>query len=302
MLRMARDAGMQVIWDLCHYGIPHDIDIWSPQFHDRFAAFCAAAARIVRAEGGEAPPFYCPVNEISYWAWAGGDHAQMYPLAWGRGGALKRQLVRAAIVAVEAVRDVDPRARFVQAEPLIHVASTPHIPETESGAQSHHASQFEACDMIAGRLAPELGGSEAHLDIVGVNFYSDNQLLRTGETIPFGHWLYRPLRQLLSEVHGRYGRPVLLTETGAEGANGAGWLGYVASEVRSALRAGIPVEGICLYPVMDYPGWRDDRHCRCGLLRCGPEWGERQVDDELVEQLVQEQVLMAAAAGWFGTP
>lgn len=65
-------------------------------------------------------------------------------------------------------------------------------------------------------------------------------------------------------MHARYGRPLLLTETGVEGANGAGWLRYVGGEVRAALRAGVPVEGICLYPVMDYPGWKDDRHCRCG--------------------------------------
>ena len=29
MLRAATAAGVQVIWDLCHYGWPDDIDIWS---------------------------------------------------------------------------------------------------------------------------------------------------------------------------------------------------------------------------------------------------------------------------------
>src|SRR5690606_24337765 len=32
MLRAARDADVQVIWDLCHYGWPDDLDIWSPAF------------------------------------------------------------------------------------------------------------------------------------------------------------------------------------------------------------------------------------------------------------------------------
>jgi len=84
MLRAARDSGVQVTWDLCHYGLPHDLDIWSPRFLDRFAAFCAAVARVVRAESGGVP-FYCPVNEISFWAWAGGDHARMHPNTLGRG-------------------------------------------------------------------------------------------------------------------------------------------------------------------------------------------------------------------------
>ncbi len=303
MLRAARQAGVQVIWNLCHYGMPHGLDIWSPHFLERFALFAAAAARVVRAEGGDEVPFYCPVNEISYWAWAGGDHGRMHPLAFGRGPALKRQLARAAVVAVEAVRSVDPRARFVTAEPLIHVTAPPDAPEdAKVGAAEHRLAQFEACDMIAGRLAPELGGSEAHLDIVGVNFYPDNQLFRAGDTIPLGHWLYRPLSDLLADVHARYGRPVLLTETGAEGANGAGWLRYVGGEVRTARRAGVPVEGICLYPVMDYPGWKDDRHCRCGLIRLGADWQDRAVDQALLDQLAEEQALLPAAAGPGGHP
>jgi beta-glucosidase/6-phospho-beta-glucosidase/beta-galactosidase len=298
MLRAARDAGVQVIWDLCHYGVPHDLDIWSPLFPERFAAFAMAAARVIRDESDGEVPFYCPVNEISFWAWSGGDHAGMYPYAKGRGSELKRQLARAAILAIDAVRSVDPRARFVHAEPLIHVTTPPKAPARDvKGAARHREAQFEACDMIAGRLAPELGGSEAHLDIVGVNFYPDNQMFRAGDTIPLGHWLYRPLRLLLADVQARYGRPILVSETGAEGPNGAGWLRYVAGEVRAALRAGIPVEGVCVYPVMDYPGWANDRHCRCGLIRAGRDWRTRAVDEELAEQLAEERTLLSPFTG-----
>jgi len=301
MLRAARSAGVQVIWDLCHYGVPGGLDIWSSSFLDRFAAFAAAAARIVQAEGDGDIPFYCPVNEISYWAWAGGDHGRMYPLDFGCGPALKRQLAHAAIVAIEAVRGVDPRARFIQAEPLIHVATPPNAPEEDvAGAAAHREAQFEACDMIAGRLAPELGGSAAHLDIVGVNFYPDNQLFRAGDTIPLGHWLYQPLRRLLAEVHARYGRPVLLAETGAEGENVPGWLRYVSGEVRAARRAGVSVEGLCLYPVMDYPGWSDDRHCRCGLIRSSADWHGRAADQDVADQLAEERLFLHGAAAEAG--
>jgi len=173
------------------------------------------------------------------------------------------------------------------------------MPETAAGAEAHRLAQFEAFDMIAGRLAPELGGSEAHLDIVGVNFYPENQLARGGTTLPLGHWLYHPLRHLLAEVDARYGRPVLLSETGAEGSNGAGWLRYVGGEVRAARRAGVPVQGICLYPVMDYPGWQNDRLCQCGLIRSGGDGRERSCDQDLMDQIAEEQMLlaMASAAG-----
>ena len=40
----------------------------------------------------------------------------------------------------------------------------------------------------------------------------------------------------------------------------------IAAEAHRALAQGVPLHGICLYPVSDYPGWDDDRHCRCGLI------------------------------------
>ena len=84
---------MQVIWDLCHYCWPQDIVFWEPEFVDRFARFAAAAARVVRDESDRVP-FYCVVNEISYWAWAG-DVVKFHPLAPGGGDDMKRQLTPA---------------------------------------------------------------------------------------------------------------------------------------------------------------------------------------------------------------
>ena len=236
---------------------------------------------------------WCPVNEISFWAWCGGDCSGVYPSASGRGWELKRQLVRAAIEAIRAVRDVDPRARLLQAEPLIHIAAT--VEADEQAAADYTEAQFQACDMIAGRRDPELGGEEGLLDIVGLNFYFDNQWTHGGWTMGLGHPEYRPLSTLLADVHARYGRPMLIAETGAEGVNGPAWLRSVAGEIRTALRAGLPVLGICLYPVMDYPGWEDDRHCPCGLIRVDEDWEARSLDRALLAQLQEEQMLLAAA-------
>jgi len=288
MLRAALRTNSTVVWDLCHYGLPVGLDIWSEVFVERFAAFAAAAAQVVAAET-DSIPFYCPINEISYWAWAGGDHRRMYPGGKGRGNELKRQLVRATIAGIKAVRTVDPRARFVQAEPLINVVARSERRADHAAAAAHHAAQYEAFDMIAGRSAPELGGSEAFLDIVGCNYYSDNQWFTSGRTLPLGSLHFRPLHDLFREVHERYGRSILISETGAEGGNGPGWLRYVVGEVAEALRAGSPVEGICIYPIMDYPGWSNGRHCRCGLIRVGPDWNARTSDTAMLRQLIEEQ-------------
>src|SRR5688572_22420997 len=39
MVRTAREQGIEVIWDLCHYGWPDDLDIFSAGFVDRFADY-----------------------------------------------------------------------------------------------------------------------------------------------------------------------------------------------------------------------------------------------------------------------
>ena len=284
MLRAARDADTQVVWDLCHYGWPDDLDIWSGTFVERFARFAAAAARVVIEETGS-PPFFCTVNEISYWAWAGGEVAHFGPRCAGRGLELKRQLARASIAATDAVRRVAPEARFLHAEPGIHVEPKSRHPDDVVAAEDYRLAQFEALDMVSGRAAPELGGHPACLDIVGINFYPHNQWYFEGPTIPMGHHAFRPLRELLAEVHARYRRPLVLAETGAEGTARASWLHYVCSEVRAAREAEVPVEGICLYPILDYPGWGNDRHCAVGLLSMPDAAGRRRIDADFAAEL-----------------
>ena len=214
MLRAARTAGVQPIWDLCHYGWPDDIDIWSSAFVARFARMCAALATVVRDEVPDVP-YYCPMNEISFWAWAGADTGDIAPCERHRGMELKRQLVRATVAAIEAIRDVDPRARFVCVDPVINIV--PRSKHEERRAEDARLAQYEAWDMIAGRLMPELGGKPEHLDIIGVNIYSHNQWYLDGPTIRRGEPEYRPIRDILAEVWQRYQRPLFIAETGAKG-------------------------------------------------------------------------------------
>ncbi len=289
MLHAAQVTGTQVLWDLCHWGIPDHIDIFSAEFPERFAAFGSAAARIIRDgnlhAGVTGPQVYCPINEISFWAWVGGDEAHFHPFASGRGPELKRQLARASVAAIRAVRAVDPAARFLQAEPIIHISADESKPEDAPGAAHHTASQFEAWNMLAGLRDPELGGSASSLDLIGVNYYWNNQWIHEGDRTPPGHSLHRPLHDHLLGLWQRYGRPIVITETGAEDAAAIGWLGYIAAEVRQAIRLGVPVLGICLYPVMDYPGWDDDRHCTVGLLQSVPGWSSRSLRPELAAEI-----------------
>lgn len=294
MVRAARLAGVEVIWDLLHYGWPDDIDIWRPEFIRRFARFAGAAARVIQGETGEVP-FYAPINEISFMSWGGGDVGYLNPFADGRGFELKVQLVRAAIAAMDAILEVDSRARFVHCDPAINIIADPLRPEDRAAAFGHHQSQFQAWDMIEGRMWPQLGGAPRYLDIVGVNYYVNNQWIHGGPPIDVGHPLYRPFHHLAADIHARYGRPLVVAETGIEGDRRPAWLSYMAEEVRAAMAMGVPMEGLCLYPIADHPGWDDDRACPNGLLgACGAPDG-RAVHPALAARLIAEQARQAAA-------
>jgi len=282
VVQSASQAGIEVIWDLCHYGIPSHVDIWSAQFPDRFAAFAREAATEIRRLSGHSSLF-CPVNEMSYWAWAGGDVNHFGPGACGRGAELKRQLVRANLAAIAAIRDVDPGAIFLSAEPAIHVA--PQSSSDIETARHFDALQYEACDMLTGAMHPELGGHATSLDVIGVNYYPQNQWFWGGACIDRNDAAYRPFRHILQDVFARYDRPILVSETGAEGDARLPWLRYICDEVHAAMRAGVVVTGICLYPITDYPGWGDDRHCETGLLGYPDGSGGRPVHQPLAEEI-----------------
>ena len=288
MLRAAIATNTQVIWDLLHYGWPSTIDIWRPEFIERFVDFVRIVACAIRDESDQVP-YYTPVNEISFFTWGGGDVGYLNPFARGRGDELKRILVKATISAIDTIREVDPRARFVAAEPLIHIFPHSHAEEDVQLAAQHNAAQYEAVDLLTGRKEPELGGAPRYLDILGVNYYHKNQWVDRGPTIFFGDGLYRPLGELLVEAAGRYGRPVFIAETGTEGGGRAPWLHYVCDEVRDAQAAGARIEGICIYPILSHRGWDDRRHCHNGMFSGIDCKSERVTHARLAEELKRQR-------------
>jgi polysaccharide biosynthesis protein PelF len=301
MLEAARQTQTQVIWDLHHYGWPDGLNIWGAAFVDRFERFARATVRVILEETG-GPIYVTPVNEISFVSWGGGDAGFLNPFAKRRGPELKAQLVRASIAAIEAVREVDPTARIFHAEPIIHIAVDPDYPDEAPAAEAYRQAQFQAWDMIAGRLCPELGGRPEYLDIIGVNYYSNNQWIhqdpntppsrrRKDVLLPPSHPLHRPVREMLNEVYERYRRPIFIAETGIEGDARPSWLRYIGQEARAAAAFGVQLEGLCLYPIIDYPGWGDDRHCYSGLWDYADDEGRREIYEPLAEELGHQQQL-----------
>src|SRR5262249_27862271 len=109
------------------------------------------------------------------------------------------------------------------------------------------------------------------------------------------HPLYRPFREMLGEVFERYHRPTFIAETGAENRNRQSWLRYVCGEVRAAIAGGIPVHGICLYPILNHPGWLDGRHCHNALWDYADERGHREIYAPLASEIARWQKVFDAA-------
>ncbi|MBA4137746.1 MAG: glycoside hydrolase [Opitutus sp.] len=254
----AQRHGIEVIWDLFHYGYPPGLDLFGDALAPRFADYCRAVARFVRTRSGATRHFFTPINEPSFFAWAAAEVARFAPHQRGRAFELKVALARAAIRGIEAIRGELPHARIVNVDPLCHVALPHDRPDLREAVQHFNdRAVWESWDMLAGRLLPELGGSRAHLDIVGVNYYWTNQWEFGRDECPLDDDdpRRRPLSELITTVHARYGGDILLTETAHVDDLRPAWLSYVVEETKRLLRQGVPLRGICLYPILGMPEW-----------------------------------------------
>ena len=288
-LEAAEQLGLQIIWDLFHYGSPDHVDQAAPDFPERFADFAVAALEVQQSVS-DRPAAICPLNEINFICWA--SESGYFPrVGPDEKGWFKRQLVRSWIAATTAIRKQWPETIVVGAEPLIHVAPHDRRRATVRAAEENRGGMFEAYDWITGKAEQGLGGGPAMIDVIGLNFYPHNQWYWEGPTIPMGHHEYRPLADMLVEMSERYGKPLFLSETGAEGSGRPAWFHYVCDEVRSAISRGVSVEGVCLYPVTAYPGWDNSRHCEVGLLSPVGSDGERDVYQPLLEELQRQRTI-----------
>ena len=284
-VRSAEQTGIQIIWDLFHYGYPNDLDIFGKEFIVRFTKFVKAFVEFLLNED-QRIPFFCPINEISFFAWAAAQVGWFHPHENGRGDELKRQLVRATISAIDQIRKLSPEARFVQAEPAIEVLTNSKDPNIIADTKNFRESQFQAFDMLTGKIKPEIGGGEKYLDIVGINFYSQNQWFHpSGRRIRLGNKKFRPFNEILKEYYERYKHPMIVAETGIENKMRPAWFRYIYEQTEIAKKSGVPVHGICLYPIFNHPGWDDNRHCYNGLWDYPNKNGEREIYQPLADEI-----------------
>jgi beta-glucosidase/6-phospho-beta-glucosidase/beta-galactosidase len=249
------------IWDLCHYGYPDGLDPFGPDFIPRFADYCrAVAAHVVPRLPG--PHFFTPINEITFFAFIGGEWGWAAPYRKTRQARfdLRQRLCAADVAGVQAIREVCPDARMVHIDPLVNVVAPRDRPDlTVAAWQETYEDTFVAWDIIAGKRNPELGGSPDILDILGVNCYSFGQMeyRESGPhaPLPRGDDRIVPLCHLLKYAYERYRRPMVIGETSGLEEGRHHWLKDTVHEALAAVDQGIDLHGVCLFPAVDMKDW-----------------------------------------------
>ncbi len=294
-MQAAEKYGMQQIWDLIHFGYPDDLYPTHPNFCERFSKLCTAFAEFYKMYSKQ-PLLVVPINEISFLSWHSGDVRGTVPFAVNSGWDIKYHLCKAAIIGIEALKLSDPLCRIILVEPLVE------IHPNEDTAPEHlfeiNQHQFQAMDMISGRICPELNGKEEYLDILGFNYYWNCQWKATGETLdwPDKNLERMPFREMISAAYYRYKKPLFLSETGHIGSGRVEWMEEITAECIAVQEAGIPFLGICIYPVVDRPNWDNlAEYHDCGIFDVDENL-DRIAEKDLIQSIRKQQELVAPTA------
>lgn len=262
------------IADLCHFGVPDWIgDFQNPAFPDLFAAYARTFA-----ERFPWVRFYMPVNEIliaatfsAQFGWWNerlrSDHAFVTAL---------KNLVRANLLAEEAILDVQPYAVFIQSESSEYFH--PARPTTQERADFFNEKRFLSLDLTYGcdvrgtiyeylldngmtreeyRWFMRSGMEHKKHCILGNDYYVTNEHLVTdeeGETVPsgeiFGYYV------ITKQYFDRYSLPVMHTETNlADPDKAPDWLWKQWANVMRLKKDGVEVIGFTWYSLIDQVDW-----------------------------------------------
>lgn len=259
-IQAGQEYGIQQIWDICHFGYPDDLIPTHPHFTKRFTSLCEAFARFYQRVTDEVL-YVVPINEISFLSWYSGDVRGTVPFAVNAGFDIKYHLCKAAIQGIIALKKVLPNCVVFLVEPLVQVhGGCHHTPEEVLCANE---SQYQAMDIIMGKMCPELGGNPSIVDVLGFNYYFNCQWEYQGNPLewPSVQGCKRvPLGELLNLVYQKYNKPIVLSETGHFGEGRGQWIHEVVQQCKEAINEGVDLRGICLYPIIGRPDWNNFSH------------------------------------------
>lgn len=262
------------IADLCHFGVPDWIgDFQNEDFPELFASYARDFAK--RFPWVQ---LYTPVNEMYICATFSAKFGwwneqlksdQTFVVAL-------KNIVKANVMAMQAILDVRPDAIFIQSESSEYFHA--ENPAAIGPAEVLNARRFLSLDLNYGRriesemyeflmdngLTREeyhffLGNRLKHHCILGNDYYITNEhrVSADGMTTPSGEVF--GYDEITWQYYDRYHLPVMHTETNLrEGPNGDEAVNWLWKEWANVLRVrndGIPVVGFTWYSLTDQVDW-----------------------------------------------
>jgi dTDP-4-dehydrorhamnose reductase len=288
-----QQLGVTPIVGLIHHGSgPRHTSLVDPAFPDKLAEYAGAVAR--RYPWVE---YYTPVNEPLTTARFSGLAGVWYPHGNDEATFIRALLTqcRATVLAMRAIRAVNPQAKLVQTDDLSKTYGTPEMEEISSFFNDR---RWLAWDLLCGKvdqqhklwnfLTTEGGATEDELlwfrdnpcppDIIGVNYYatSERWLDHRPERYPESRrHVYRGIPHadietprvlatptpgiapLLMETWERYGLPIAITEAhiDANREDQLRWLLEIWNAARKARSQGADVRAVTVWALLGSFDW-----------------------------------------------
>jgi beta-glucosidase/6-phospho-beta-glucosidase/beta-galactosidase len=279
VLEYAAVKKITLILDLMHYGTPLWLDnqFLNASYPQRVAHYAAEFARRYHS----LVSCYTPLNEPLVTMDFCGKRGIWPPYLRGADGMVKilRAIARGISLTIEALREVDPTAVIVQVEAAGEVL--PASPDLEEEAARRTALAFVTTDLVAGLVTPAHplynwlithGLDEAELawhaaralkpEVMGVNYYPEMSVHRlthfkdtlTTEPVWGG---VAGMERAVHAFAGRYGRPVMLTETSTNGTveQRLDWLHQSLAALPGLRHSGVELVGYTWWPLFDLIDW-----------------------------------------------
>ncbi|HEY0004638.1 MAG TPA: family 1 glycosylhydrolase [Pyrinomonadaceae bacterium] len=301
-----RELGINTIAGLVHHGSgPRQTSLLDPAFPEKLAAYARTVA--------ERYPWldaYTPVNEPLTTARFSGLYGYWYPhgrddLTFARAFLTE---CRGIVLAMRAIRSVQPAARLVQTEDLGKTFSTQPLAYQ---AEFENERRWLTFDLLTGRIKREhpmwsyfhwVGLAAEELDwftentcppdIIGINHYLtserflDHRLARYPAHVHGGNGQHRYAdveavrvcaegtagpRSLLRETWERYGLPLAVTEVhlGCTREEQMRWMKEVWEAARSLRLEGADVRAITAWSVLGVYDWNNLLTCLKGHYEPG---------------------------------
>lgn len=306
-LNALREAGVTPIAGLVHHGSgPEHTSLVDPAFPAQLAEYAAAVAR--RYPWLE---YYTPVNEPCTTARFAGLYGLWYPHGRDDRTFVQALLIqcKGVVLAMRAIRAVNPNARLVQTDDLGKTYSTPEMAEV---AAFYNERRWLAWDLLCGKVDAEhplwnylmrTGIDPADVlwfrdnpcppDIIGVNYYvtSERWLDHRADRYPPHHRglidgvpiadiecsraLANPtpgIAPLLSEIWDRYHLPLAVTEAhiDANREDQLRWLLEIWEAAHEARGNGVDVRAVTVWALLGSFDWNSlVTECR-GYYEPGP--------------------------------